>query len=86
LDSKTTPPPAREDQPPMTAIPGTVEPPGHPLSALTTFELSNYRRRLKTAIALARTQDPAAPVRASLQATLRDVPAEQDDRARIAHA
>lgn len=46
LDSKTTPPPAREDQPPMTAIPGTVEPPDHPLHQLTTSELSGYRRKL----------------------------------------
>jgi len=86
LDSKTTPPPAREDQPPMTTEPGTVEPPGHPLQQLTTFELRNYRRRLETGIALASIQDPAAPVRAVLQARLRDVLAEQDDRARIAHA
>ncbi len=70
----------------MTAIPDTVEPPDHPLYALTTSELSDYRRRLENAIALASTQDSAAPVRASLQARLRDVLAEQDDRARIAHA
>ena len=37
-------------------------------------------------IALASTQDPAAAVRAGLHARLRDVLAEQDDRARIAHA
>jgi len=77
LDSKTTPLPAREDQPPMTAIPDTAEPPDHPLHALTTFELRNYRRRLETAIALASSQDSAAPVRAALQARLRDVQAEQ---------
>jgi len=70
----------------MTAEPGTVEPPGHPLHQLTTFELGDYRRRLETAIALASTRDSAAPVRAGLQARLRDVLAEQDDRARIAHA
>jgi hypothetical protein len=70
----------------MTDEPDTVEPPGHPLHALTTFELSNYRRRLETAIALASTQDPAAPVRAGLQARLGAVLAEQDDRTRIAHA
>jgi len=70
----------------MTAIPGTVEPPGHPLHQLTTFELSSYRRRLEAAIALASSHDPAAPVRAALQARLGDGLAEQDDRARIADA
>ena len=70
----------------MTAIPDTVEPPDHPLHQLTTFELSNYRRRLETAIALASTHDPAAPARAGLQARLGGLLAEQDDRARIAHA
>jgi hypothetical protein len=69
----------------MTAEPHTVKPPGHPLPALTTFELRDYRRRLETAIALAST-DSAAPVRVGLQARLGDVLAEQDDRVRIAHA
>ena len=70
----------------MTALTDPAEPPDHPLHALTTFELSNYRRRLETAITLVSTQDSAAPVRAALQARLRDMLAEQDDRARIAHA
>jgi len=70
----------------MTAEPDTVELPGHPLDQLTTFELRDYRRRLEVAIALASTQDPVAPGRAVLQARLSDVLAEQDDRARIAHA
>jgi len=70
----------------MTAEPDTVEPPDHPLHALTTFELRDYRRRLETAVALASIQDPAAPAQADLQARLCDVLAEQDDRARIAHA
>jgi hypothetical protein len=70
----------------MTAIPDTVEPPDHPLPALTTFELTYYRRRLETAIALASTQDPVASVRYGLHARLSYVLAEQDDRARIAHA
>jgi hypothetical protein len=67
----------------MTAEPLTVEPPGHPLHELTTFELRDYRRRLETA--LASPHAPAAPVRTGLQARLRDMLAEQDDRARIAH-
>ncbi len=70
----------------MTAIPGTVEPPDHPLHQLTTFELTDYRRRLETAIALASSHDFATAVRAGLQARLLDVLAEQDDRARIARA
>jgi hypothetical protein len=70
----------------MTAEPDTVQPPDHPLHQLTTFELSSYGRRLETAIASASIQDTAAPARAGLQARLRDVLAEQDDRARIAHA
>ena len=70
----------------MTDIPDTAKPPDHPLHQLTTFELSSYRRRLETAIALVSGQDPAALVPADLQVRLRDVLAEQDDRARIAHA
>lgn len=57
-----------------------------PLHQLTTFELRDYRRRLETAIALASTRDFAVPVRAVLRARPGDVLAEQDDRARIAHA
>jgi len=70
----------------MTAITDTVKPPDHPLDQLTTFELRDYRRRLETAIALASSQDATASVGAVLQARLGDVLAEQDDRARIAHA
>jgi hypothetical protein len=70
----------------MTAITDTVKPPDYPVDQLTTFELGDYRCRLETAIALASTQDAAASVRAVLQARLGDVLAEQDDRARIAHA
>lgn len=70
----------------MTATTDTLKPPDHPLDQLTTFELNDYRRRLEAAIALASTQDFAAPVQAGLRARLGDVLAEQDDRARIAHA
>jgi hypothetical protein len=70
----------------MTAITDTVTPPDHPLDQLTTFELRDYRRRLEAAIALASRQGAAALVRGVLQARLGDVLAEQDDRARIAHA
>jgi len=70
----------------MTPITDTVKPPDHPLDQLTTFELRDYRSKLENAIALVGTQDSSAPARAILQARLGDVLAEQDDRARIAHA
>ena len=65
----------------MTAEPATVTPPKHPLHALTTYELRDYRRLLEHAItAIA----PDAPVQAVLRGKLGAVLAEQDDRARIA--
>jgi hypothetical protein len=69
----------------MPIVTVTVEQPEHPLHALTTYELTHYRRRLETAIVFASTQDHAAPIRAGLEASLRDVLAEQDDRVRITH-
>ncbi len=70
----------------MTAEHVTVDPPSHPLPALTTYELRDHRRDLEKAIAFFDAQDPVPPVRADLQARLDDVLAEQDDRARIARA
>jgi hypothetical protein len=64
----------------------TVDPPKHPLPALTTYELRDYRRELESAIAFFDAQTPVPPARAGLQARLDDVIAEQDDRARLAHA
>jgi hypothetical protein len=64
----------------------TVDQPKHPLHALTTYELTYYRRRLENAIALLDKQDPVPPMRRDLQAALDRVLAEQDDRARIAAA
>jgi hypothetical protein len=61
-----------------------VDQPKHPLHALTTYELTYYRRRLENAIAFLDKQDPVPPVRGDLQAALDGVLAEQDDRARIA--
>jgi hypothetical protein len=55
-----------------------VKAPEHPLHALATFELREYRRQLETAIAFSDTQNP------DLQARLNDVIAEQEDRARLA--
>jgi hypothetical protein len=63
-----------------------VDPPKHPLHALTTFELRDFRRQLQKAIASFDRQDPVPAVRGDLQATLDAVAAEQESRTRIAHA
>lgn len=63
-----------------------VDRPEHPLHALTTYELTYYRRRLETAIAFLDKQDPVPPIRDDLQAALDGVLGEQDDRAKIAAA
>lgn len=70
----------------MSAEPVTVERPLHPLHAMTTWELARYRRQLESAIAFFDRQDPVPPARARLQARLDDVVAEQDERAKLAHA
>lgn len=75
----TMPAPAPASAPP-------VNPPRHPLHALTTFELGAYRRQLESAIAFFEARHPVPPARDDLQAKLSDVLAEQDDRARIARA
>ena len=64
----------------------TVGQPKHPLPALTTFELRDYRRDLERAIAVFDTINPVPPERAVLQARLDDVIDEQDDRKRLADA
>jgi hypothetical protein len=61
-----------------------IDTPKHPLHALTTYELTYYRRRLENALAFLDKQDPVPPIRANLQAALDKVTAEQDDRAKIA--
>lgn len=63
-----------------------VDLPAHPLHALTTFELRDYRRQLESAIAYFGTKDPVPTARAGLQARLDDVIAEQEDRQRLAGA
>jgi hypothetical protein len=68
----------------MATEPVTVEPPKHPMHALTTYELKDYRRQLETALAALDTSDPAPAARAVLQARLDAVLAEQQDRARLA--
>jgi hypothetical protein len=66
--------------------PPKVDPPKHPLRALTTFELRNYRRQIENAITFFDKQDPVPPVRDDLQAALDDVLSEQEDRQKIARA
>jgi hypothetical protein len=68
----------------MPAEPQTVDQPKHPLPAMTTYELRDYRRQLESAVAFFDRQTPVPPARDRLQARLDDVIAEQDDRARIA--
>ena len=65
----------------MPAEPVTVRPPDHPLYALTTYELRDYRRDLERALAAI----PAGtPDRAALRGQLEDVLAEQQSRAQLA--
>jgi hypothetical protein len=73
----------RKDTPPMPAETPIAEP-KHPLHALTTYELRDYRRDLELAIAFFDRQTRVPPARDRLQATLDDVIAEQDDRTRLA--
>jgi hypothetical protein len=65
-----------KDQLPMS----TPQPP-HPLGALTTAELTRYRRELEHAL---KALPGHAAVRQQLQARLADVQAEQESRAAIA--
>lgn len=61
-----------------------VAQPKHPLPAMTTFELRDYRRQLESAIAYFDRQATVPPARDRLQVKLDAVLAEQDQRARIA--
>jgi hypothetical protein len=70
----------------MTTEHMTVDPPKHPLHALTTYELRDYRYELERAIAFYDRQPSVPPARARLQARVDDVIAEQDERARLARA
>jgi len=60
-----------------------VDKPKHPLHALATFELNEYRRQLELAIGYYGKHHPTAPVLAILRKALSDVLAEQEDRARL---
>ena len=69
----------------MTPEPATVPSPQHPVDALTTFELSNYRRELEHALTAppADTSREHAAARELLQNRLGEVLGEQESRARI---
>jgi hypothetical protein len=67
----------------MTAEPGTVEPPEHPLHALTTYELSRYRSQLEHAL---KAFLEHATVRDLLRRKLAEALAEQESRVVIADA
>lgn len=69
---------SRED--PMTA---DAPNPPHPMRAMTTYELKDYRRQLERA--LGDRQVGNAPVGANLRARLDEVLAEQEQRERIRH-
>lgn len=65
----------------MTAEAVNVPPPEHPVHAMTTYELKNYRCELEHALKVLAAHVPA---RGLLQEKLAGVVAEQDARARIA--
>ncbi len=59
----------------------TPQPPPHPLHALTTFELRDYRRELEHAL---KVLPEHAGVRELLRQKLDEVLAEQEHRVRLA--
>lgn len=67
----------------MPIEPVTVQPPEHPLHALTTYELTYYRHRLENALAYLDKQDPLPAIRTDLQTALNGVITEQQDRAQL---
>ena len=70
----------------MPAEPAAIDQPKHPLHALTTSELRDYRARLESALASFGTKNPVPPARDQLQGALDDVIAEEQDRERLADA
>ena len=70
-------------RPAVPAEPVTVAHPGHPVSALTTFELRRYRRELEHAI---KGVSPDASAYDDLRRKLGEVLAEQESRTQIQHA
>jgi hypothetical protein len=83
-----TPPRVRTRQP-MRVTAATdqapsINQPKHPLYAMTTYELRDYRHDLESAIDFFEDQVPVPPARDQLRARLADVIAEQEDRKRLA--
>ncbi|MGH3193323.1 MAG: hypothetical protein ACRDPY_24195 [Streptosporangiaceae bacterium] len=70
----------------MTTEPVSVDRPPYPLHAMTTHELSGYRRNIESAIAFFESKTPVPPARDDLRARLDDVVAEEASRARIRKA
>ncbi len=60
-----------------------IQPPPHPMHALTTYELENYRRELEHSL---KTMSEPAQVRELLQERLTEVLAEQDSRNQLYQA
>jgi hypothetical protein len=60
-----------------------IQPPPHPMHALTTYELENYRRELEHSL---KTIPEPAQVRELLQQRLTEVLAEQDSRKQLYQA
>jgi hypothetical protein len=67
----------------MPSEPVTIDLPKHPMYALTTYELRDYRRQLEHAL---KTLPGHAEIRALLQQRLTDVLTEQQARARLQQA
>jgi len=70
----------------MPAEPVAVNQPKHPLHALATFELRDYRARLESALASFSTENPVLPTCEQLQDALDAVLAEEEDRKRLTDA
>jgi hypothetical protein len=66
----------------MTADPMPVPPPKHPMYALTTYELTDYRRELEHA--LSTLPGHAAAIK-QLRQRLAEVLSEQQSRTRLQH-
>jgi hypothetical protein len=67
----------------MQTEPVTADQPPHPMHALTTYELRDYRRQLERAI---KGIAPDAPIKTDLRRKLDEVLAEEEDRTRLADA
>jgi hypothetical protein len=67
----------------MPTEPVTVQPPKHPMYALTTYEIRDYRRELEDAL---KVLPQHAALRDMLEARLAEVLAEQESRINISRS